>query len=187
MRISVAILSALVVPLAALSIRDVDSPEDVSPTKDDMKLPGQSLIEHCLGKKTEEFIKFERFLVPKPPVPGKDFVYTTTVFLQKTIEKKAYMELTVHYGLVRILGMKLDFCQQLGGFRKVDYFKCHYRPFGIPHTITKTLTIPRDIPPGTYTVVADVYTVDHERIICLTTTVKFDKDSWRQHDDDEDA
>ncbi|KAG5992914.1 hypothetical protein E4U52_002445 [Claviceps spartinae] len=186
MRFFAAILSALVVPLAALSIRDIDFEKGISPNKD-MKLPGQSLIEHCPGKKTEEFIKIERFLVPKLPAAGKDFVYTTTVYLNRVIEKKAYMELTVHYGLIRILGMKLDFCQQLGGFRKVDYFKCHYRPFGMPHTITKTLTIPSDIPPGTYTVIADVYTVDHERIICLTATVKFDKNTLGGSEDDDDA
>lgn len=43
-------------------------------------------------------------------------------------------------------------------------------------SITKSVDLPREIPPGKYTVLADVYTVDDEPITCLTATVTFARD-----------
>jgi len=40
-------------------------------------------------------------------------------------------------------------------------------------TLSKTVQLPKEIPPGKYTVLADVYTKDNEKITCLTATVFF--------------
>jgi len=40
-------------------------------------------------------------------------------------------------------------------------------------TLSKTVQLPKEIPPGKYTVLADVYTKDNEKITCMTATVLF--------------
>jgi len=39
--------------------------------------------------------------------------------------------------------------------------------------LTKDVDLPREIPPGTYTVLADVYTEDGDKITCLTAKIAF--------------
>ena len=39
--------------------------------------------------------------------------------------------------------------------------------------LSKEVDIPKEIPPGKYTVVADVESVDGDKITCLTATVEF--------------
>ena len=38
---------------------------------------------------------------------------------------------------------------------------------------TKSVQIPEQVPKGKYTVMADVYTVDKEKVTCLESTVFF--------------
>ncbi|KAG5966225.1 hypothetical protein E4U58_002574 [Claviceps cyperi] len=183
MRVSAAILSALVALSAALSFRDVHSQEDIS-SNEDLKIRGQSFLEYCPDKKTDEFLKIESIhLTPNLPVAGKDLSIEANLFLTRTIEKGSYFYLTVNYGLVRLLVTKADLCQQIGGFRKVD-FRCPYKPGSGTMFITKTLALPKEMPLGTYTITADVFSVSHRPITCLTATVKFDVNSLGEPDDD---
>ena len=39
--------------------------------------------------------------------------------------------------------------------------------------LTKEVDIPKQVPPGKYTVLADVNTVDKEKITCMESTVSF--------------
>ena len=41
--------------------------------------------------------------------------------------------------------------------------------------MTKEVDLPKQIPPGKYTVLADVFTKDGEKITCLTAHVWFNK------------
>lgn len=43
--------------------------------------------------------------------------------------------------------------------------------------IVKSIDLPKEIPPGKYTVNADVYSKDDEHITCLTATVVFPRKS----------
>jgi hypothetical protein len=40
-------------------------------------------------------------------------------------------------------------------------------------SLTKSVNIPKQVPTGKYTVIADVYTVDGEKVTCLESVVFF--------------
>jgi hypothetical protein len=77
------------------------------------------------------------------------------------------VHLQVKYGLIRILNQEVDLCEQAD---KVD-LECPLKKGEM--VLTKTVQLPKEIPPGKYTVLADVYTKDNEKITCLTATVMF--------------
>ncbi|KAG5992190.1 hypothetical protein E4U54_003718 [Claviceps lovelessii] len=167
MRLSTAVLSALVAPSAALSFWNVDAQKGIS-SNEDLKIPGESPLEYCPNKKTDGYIEINRVdLLPNPPAAGKQLVIKANGTVKKAIEKGAYIDLTVKYGLIRLLTTTADLCEQMG---EVD-LKCPVEPG--ERVITKTVELPKEIPPGTYTVVADVFTAKKERITCLTATVTF--------------
>ncbi|KAG6034930.1 hypothetical protein E4U41_006294 [Claviceps citrina] len=167
MRVSAAILAALAAPSAALSLWSGDAQKGVSPNED-LKIPGQSPLEFCAGKKTDGYIEINSVdLSPNPPAAGKQLVIKAHGSVKKTIEEGAYIDLTVKYGLIKLLSTKADLCEQMGEVN----LKCPVQPG--ERVITKSVDLPKEIPPGTYTVIADVFTAKDERITCLTATVRF--------------
>jgi len=74
--------------------------------------------------------------------------------------------LQVKYGVITLIKQTVDLCEQV---KNVD-LEC---PLNDSVKFTKAVELPREIPPGFYTVQADAYTVDDEPIICLTAKVKF--------------
>lgn len=67
MRVSAAILSAIVAPCTALSLWSDDARRGVSPNED-LKIPGESPLKHCAGKKTDGYIEINSIdLTPNPP------------------------------------------------------------------------------------------------------------------------
>ncbi|KAG5919211.1 hypothetical protein E4U61_001052 [Claviceps capensis] len=174
MRVSAAILLALVALSAALSFRNVDAEEAIS-SNENLKIPGHSTIEYCPGKKSAGFFDFERMdFAPNPPVAGQALIVKFRGYTRRNIEKKAFFNLNVKYGLIRLLGLQGNLCSQISA---ID-LKCPLRA-GTMLSITKTITLPKKIPPGNYTVTADVFSfrLIHyvqvvERIACLTTTIK---------------
>ncbi|GAB0135646.1 hypothetical protein EsDP_00003977 [Epichloe bromicola] len=168
MRVSAAILSALVAPSTALSLWSGDAQKGISPNED-LKVPGESPLEYCAGKKTDGYIEINSIdLSPNPPSAGKELVIKANGTVKKTIEEGAYIDLTVYYkDLIRLITTKADLCEQMG---EVD-LECPVEPGD--RVITKTVELPKQIPPGKYSVVADVLTANGERITCLTASVEF--------------
>ncbi|OAQ59711.1 phosphatidylglycerol/phosphatidylinositol transfer protein precursor [Pochonia chlamydosporia 170] len=167
MKFSVAVLPALLAPSTARSIFGGDAQKAIT-HNDDLKIPGESPLEHCPDRKSEGFIEINSVdLVPNPPAAGKELVIKANGTVKKTIEEGAYIDLVVKYGLIRLLKTRADLCEQMG---EVD-LKCPVEPGD--RVITKTVELPKEIPPGTYNVEADVFTRDGERITCLTASVKF--------------
>jgi len=72
---------------------------------------------------------------------GKQLVIKANGIVKKAIEKGAYIDLTVKYGLIRLLTTKADLCEQMG---EVD-LKCPLEPG--ERIITKTVELPKEIPP----------------------------------------
>ncbi|KAG5984517.1 hypothetical protein E4U55_004413 [Claviceps digitariae] len=179
MRVSTAVLSALVAPSAALSIWNVDAQSGISPNQD-LKIPGESPLEYCPNNKNDGYIEIKRVdLLPNPPAAGKQLVINAEGTVKKTIEKGAYINLTVKYGLIRLLKTTADLCEQMG---EVD-LKCPVEPG--ERVITKAVELPKEIPPGTYTVVADVFNANDEPITCLTATVTFSMNGLADFDGNE--
>ncbi|KAI9371493.1 ML domain-containing protein [Aspergillus egyptiacus] len=100
-------------------------------------------------------------LSPNPPKPGQTLKITAEGTLSETIEKGAYVLLEVKYGLITLLRQQPDLCEQLVN---VD-LECPLEAGNM--TLTKEVKLPAQIPPGKYTVHADVLTKDDERITCL--------------------
>lgn len=98
---------------------------------------------------------------------GKTLTITAKGTLNTTVKDGAYINLQVKYGLITIIKQTADLCDTV---KKAD-LKC---PIDDGETkITKEVDLPKQIPPGKYSVIADAYTKDDEKITCLTATVEF--------------
>jgi len=88
--------------------------------------------------------------------------------LLEDIEEGAFVTVQVKYGLIRLVNTDTDLCEQVSN---VD-LKCPIKKGKT--VITKDVELPKEIPPGTYTVFADAYTKDKKKkIVCLEATVTF--------------
>ncbi|KAL9123669.1 MAG: hypothetical protein Q9175_008314 [Cornicularia normoerica] len=134
---------------------------------EDLKVPGQNPLEFC-GKSDDYILTISNVdLEPNPPLPGKTLTIEAKGNFTEKVEEGAYLVLVVKYGLIRLINQQADLCEQMKN--AVDE-EC---PLIGEKTITKDVDLPKEIPPGHYTVFADVYTEDHDKITCLTATVKF--------------
>jgi hypothetical protein len=90
--------------------------------------------------------------------------------LSEDVEDGAKVHLQVKYGLITIIRQTADLCTQV---KQVD-LEC---PIKKGETaLTKDVELPKQVPPGKYTVLADVTTKDDKKITCLTATVEFHRD-----------
>lgn len=80
------------------------------------------------------------------------------------------MHLQVKYGLITIIRQDADLCAQV---KNVD-LECPLKKGEL--ALTKDVELPKQIPPGKYTVLADVKTKDDKKVTCLTATVEFHRD-----------
>ncbi|KAK5998314.1 Phosphatidylglycerol/phosphatidylinositol transfer protein [Cladobotryum mycophilum] len=175
---TLAYLSAcLAVPATA---RSIFSPS-VFPGEDH-KIPGESPLYLCDGDHSDDLVQITKVdISPNPPKPGQDLVITATGTVSNTIQDGAYAQVTVKLGLIRLLSQTFDLCQQVGN---ID-LKCPLEAGNL--TVSHTVTLPREIPPAKFNVVADVYTTDDAPITCLTANVDFlPKRPFGAYEDNED-
>lgn len=160
----IAILSASLAPAAAV----FSSP--ISARGSETKVPGDSPLEFCAAQHDNDILKIQRVdLSPNPPLAGEDLVIKAIGEATKDIEEGAYVSLTVKYGLIRLISTTADLCEHL---KDVD-LECPIKKGDL--SILKTVELPAEIPPGRYTVLADVYTKDDEPITCLQASVVFSR------------
>ena len=96
---------------------------------------------------------------------------TATGILSKDVEDGATVKLQVKYGLITIIRQTADLCDTV---KNVD-LEC---PIEKGKTsLTKSVELPKMIPPGKYSVTADVFSKDEEKITCLTATVEFKRNN----------
>ncbi|PVH93619.1 hypothetical protein DM02DRAFT_619157 [Periconia macrospinosa] len=77
------------------------------------------------------------------------------------------MHLQVKYGLITLINQDADLCETIG---KAD-LTCPLEKGEM--SLTKDVDLPQQIPPGTYTVLADVFDQDGKKITCLTSKITF--------------
>jgi len=131
-------------------------------------VPGDNPLVHCKQDHDSDILKLEHVnLTPNPPTAGNKLTIEAVGTLQKQLEKGAYVQLQVKYGLIRLVNTQQDLCDQVSN---VD-LECPVEKGKI--TIVKDVELPKEIPPGTYTVFADAYTKDGDNIMCLTSTITF--------------
>jgi len=135
---------------------------------EDLKIPGDSPLELCPKAHDSDILTIQKVdLAPNPPKAGTPLVIKASGLVAETIEEGAYVALQVKYGLIRLISTKADLCEQV---KNVDR-ECPIEA-GIL-TFEKSVDLPKEIPNGKYTVLADVYTKDDKPITCLTATVVF--------------
>jgi hypothetical protein len=137
---------------------------------DDLKVPGDSPLNHCHPGFGGDILEIDHVnLIPNPPLPGNTLVIEAQGKFLETVEKGAYVNLQIKYGLIRLVNTKADLCDQI---KNVD-LKCPLEKGKA--LLTKTVDLPKEIPPGKYTVLADVYTRDDKQITCLTAEMEFNR------------
>ncbi|RMZ86057.1 hypothetical protein DV737_g7, partial [Chaetothyriales sp. CBS 132003] len=103
-------------------------------------------------------------LSPNPPKPGDKLTIKAYGTFAKDIEPGATVFLQVKYGLITLIKQEADLCDNIG---RID-LTCPLKEG--PLLFTREVDIPNQVPPGKYTVHADVNTVDKEEVTCLETT-----------------
>jgi hypothetical protein len=166
MRLNVAVLAAFAT--AATALPSWFEGQDVIAADDDLVVPGQNPLHYCSADRDDDIVKIEKVdLSPNPPVPGAKLEIKATGTVLEPIEDGAYINLVVKYGLIRLINQKADLCEQT---EKAD-LKC---PIEKGHlSVTKSVDIPRQVPPGKYAVHAEVLSKDDKPITCLDATVTF--------------
>lgn len=142
---------------------------DAVTANEDLKVPGDSPLELCDKDHSDDLVDITRVdLLPNPPeayvsplgIPdrvrsyvdidtnlsllassGADLVIKATGTVFETIEEGAYVNLSVKYGLIRLISTTADLCEQI---QNVD-LKCPIEK-GIL-SITKSVELPKEIPP----------------------------------------
>ncbi|KAK5633850.1 hypothetical protein RRF57_009564 [Xylaria bambusicola] len=132
------------------------------------KVPGDSPLEFCNAERSQDTVTIEKVdLLPNPPEAGSALIIRATGTVFEPIRKGAYVKLVVKYGLIRLISTTADLCDQV---ENVD-LKCPIEKGVL--SITKSVDLPKEIPPGTYNVFADVYNDDDTHVTCLQATVTF--------------
>ncbi|KAI1083536.1 phosphatidylglycerol/phosphatidylinositol transfer protein [Whalleya microplaca] len=166
MRLSTACVAALSASVASATGWFGSSQEVI--VDDAQKVPGDSPLEFCDTDHSNDIVKIESVdLLPNPPESGAELVIRATGTVFEPIKKDAYVNLVVKYGLIRLISTKADLCEQI---ENVD-LECPIEKGVL--SITKSVEIPKEVPPGTYNVYAEVINHDEKPITCLQATVKF--------------
>ncbi|KAH8590429.1 putative Phosphatidylglycerol/phosphatidylinositol transfer protein [Bisporella sp. PMI_857] len=170
MKFSASILPLLLSPLIAadgLSFRFGSTQKALG---DGEAVPGNNPLKFCKKDHDDDLLVLEKVnLTPNPPVKGTTLTIEAAGTLKEEIDAGAYVVLQVKYGLIRLVNTEADLCEQVSN---VD-LEC---PIKKGETvIRKDVELPKEIPPGTYTVFADAYTKrpESKKILCLEATVTF--------------
>jgi len=136
---------------------------------EDFSVPGDNPLFFCSDPK-DDLLKIENVdLSPNPPKPGQTLTIQAKGDFKETIEEGAKVHIHVKYGLITLINQEADLCDSLGN---VD-LTCPLEKGEM--SLTKNVDLPSQIPPGTYTVLADVYTKDNKRITCLQSKITFSR------------
>jgi len=136
---------------------------------EDLSVPGENPLLFC-EEPADFILTIDNVdLDPNPPTAGTPLSITASGKLNQDIEEGAKVHLQVKYGLITLINQETDLCEQT---KNVD-LECPLKKGDL--NLTKEVELPRAIPPGKYTVLADVYTKDGDKITCLTATVQFSR------------
>ncbi|KAL2012572.1 hypothetical protein VTN00DRAFT_97 [Thermoascus crustaceus] len=129
---------------------------------------GDNPLEYCADPSQNILQISSVDLSPNPPAAGQTLTIKATGTFKETIEEGAKVLLQVRYGLIRLISQEADLCEQI---ENVD-LHCPLKKGQM--TLTKQVDLPKEIPPGSYSILADVYTEDNKKITCLKAdNIKF--------------
>jgi hypothetical protein len=130
-------------------------------------VPGDNPLNFCADPK-DDILEIKKVdLSPNPPSPGETLSIKASGTFKEKVEEGAKVHLQVKYGLITLINQESDLCEAVG---KVD-LECPLDKGDM--SLTKDVDLPKQIPPGKYTVLADVFTKDGDKITCLTAQIEF--------------
>ncbi|PLB34193.1 ML domain-containing protein [Aspergillus candidus] len=148
--------------VAAQSLPFFGSSQSPIQTKEIKYVEGNNPLQYCQEDTAGDILQIGSVdLTPNPPLPGKTLTIEAKGVLRERIEKGAKVLLVVKYGLITLIRQTADLCDQLVN---VD-MKCPLEKGDM--ILTKKVDLPKQIPPGKYSVHADVLTEDGKTITCL--------------------
>ncbi|KAH8800925.1 putative Phosphatidylglycerol/phosphatidylinositol transfer protein [Xylogone sp. PMI_703] len=164
----VTLLLSSVAASRGLSERSLNWPsQSIVAQEDKVPVPGDNPLTYCNASHDDDILVLEHVnLTPNPPAASAKLTIEAVGTVLQHIEEGAYVDLQVKYGLIR-LNTQADLCEQI---TNVD-LSCPIEKGKI--AIVKDIDLPKEIPPGKYTVLADAYTVDRKKIACLQAEVVF--------------
>ncbi|KAF9893818.1 Phosphatidylglycerol/phosphatidylinositol transfer protein [Aspergillus nanangensis] len=128
---------------------------------DAKSVEGENPLEYC-NEPDGDILQIKSVdLSPNPPVPGQTLNIKASGTLRETIEDGAKVLLEVKYGLITLIKQEADLCEQI---TNVD-LECPLEKGDM--VLEKQVDLPQHIPPGKYTVHADVLSKDNKRVTCL--------------------
>lgn len=135
--------------------------------KNEYKVPGDNPLYFC-NNPVDYLLKIGSVdLSPNPPQPGQSLSIKATGDFGEEVGDGFTMHLKVKYGLITLINQDTDGCQII----KKGNLDCPLQKGEM--NLTKEVDLPSQIPPGHYTVLADVFTEDLVPITCLTAEVTF--------------
>ncbi|CAG7936291.1 unnamed protein product [Penicillium nalgiovense] len=162
--LSAASLLVLTAPLANAAALSIFDPTQASlKANDNEKYPvkGENPLQYC-AKPDNYKLEIESVdLAPNPPLPGQKLTISAKGILLERIEKGATVNLEVKWGLITLIKQTVDLCDEL---KNVD-LECPLEKGEM--VLTKEVDLPKQIPPGKYSVLADVYNKEQNQITCL--------------------
>ncbi|PGH00874.1 hypothetical protein GX51_05538 [Blastomyces parvus] len=132
-----------------------------------LTVPGDNPLNFCFPPENDILTIESVDLSPNPPVPGQTLTIKASGTFSKQVEEGSKVQIQVKYGLIRLINQEADLCEEI---KNVD-LECPLEKGNM--SFTKQVDLPKEIPPGRYTVLADVYTKEKERITCLQAEVTF--------------
>ncbi|ERF72414.1 hypothetical protein EPUS_06043 [Endocarpon pusillum Z07020] len=166
MRILSVLLPFLSASLVASKSFSVFS-HDQAPLANSFDVPGKNPLKFC-GNPKNYILDIDKVdLDPNPPKSNSNLTITASGSFSEDVADGATVALTVKYGLITLIKTTADLCSQI---KEVD-LECPLKKGKM--SMVHDVKIPREVPPGQYTVIANVVSKDAEPITCLETTVHF--------------
>ncbi|KAJ7078317.1 ML domain-containing protein [Mycena belliarum] len=110
-------------------------------------------------------------LSPDPPIPGQNLTLAVEGDVREAIEDGAYADITIKFGLIRLLQKTFDICDEA---RKANFSITCPVSEGV-HQVVEKVILPkaREIPRGKFTVQVRAYTKDDAELLCLNIEADF--------------
>lgn len=110
-------------------------------------------------------------ITPDPPVRGEPLTIAFEGDLREPIEGSESVNIQVKYGVIKIVDMTTNLCEQLSKVEDVP--QCPFSP-GL-WRFNHTEVLPSDIPAGRYTLTIEAYSKKFKKgIFCISGTFRFD-------------
>jgi len=166
------ILSLVVIATAttsALSIDLLGAQKPVVSIAEDKEIPGDSPLKLCSEKPEKDTVLINKVnLKPNPPLPGQNLTIEATGEVLETIENGTYIHVVVRLGpYIKLLDKTFDFCEEIVNVN----LSCPVKKGTV--SITKEVQLPAAIPPGKYSVQADLFSAKNDPLTCLKADVVF--------------